>query len=189
MIKKIWLILFILVICILGYAFFIFVKTEPILTRPIQTEPVAEPPIKLSVPIDMILIEKNLHKMTVYHKGTAVKSYKIALGFSPLGHKEQMRDGKTPEGNYHIIYKNPQSRFHKSLKISYPSAQDKRIAKQKGVSPGGDIMIHGLATPFEHLGTTHSLRDWTLGCIAVSNEEIDELYEYTPVGTPVTIKP
>lgn len=189
MIKKILLIFLILVIGILGYAFFSFVKTVPIPTQPVRTEPATETPIKLSVPIDMILIEKNLHKMTVYHKGTAVKSYKIALGFSPSGHKEQVRDGKTPEGNYRIIYKNPHSRFHKSLKISYPSVQDKRIAKQKGVSPGGDIMIHGLAKPFELLGRTHSVRDWTLGCIAVSNEEIDELYEYTPVGTPVTIKP
>ncbi len=101
----------------------------------------------------------------------------------------QVRDGKTPEGKYSITYKNPNSQFHRSLKISYPNAKDKKIAKQNGVSPGGEIMIHGLAEPFAWLGKKHLLRDWTLGCVALTNEEIEEIYDHVKVGTHIQIEP
>ncbi len=138
--------------------------------------------------IDYILIEKANRKMTVYYQKKPIKSYKIALGFEPKGHKQQEGDGKTPEGRYSIISKNPKSQFHLSLKISYPNSADKEASRKRGVTPGGDIMIHGLPPAFKLLGKLHTLKDWTLGCIAVTNQEIDEIFASTPVGTPVEIR-
>jgi murein L,D-transpeptidase YafK len=124
----------------------------------------------------------------VYHQNKLLKSYKISLGFSPEGHKEKEGDGKTPEGMYTISHKNPRSQFHLSLKISYPSLKDKQSAVKKGVSPGGDIMIHGLGKDFSHLGKNHILHNWTLGCIALTDEEIQEIYHATSVGTIIKIE-
>lgn len=138
--------------------------------------------------VDKIVIHKKAKKMKVYHQNKLIQVYKIALGFSPKGHKLQAGDGKTPEGKYQIIAKNPKSRFHLSLKISYPNAQDKIKAYHAGVSPGGDIMIHGIGKN-GWLGSLHTKSDWTLGCIAVTNEEIAELYHATSVGTLVEILP
>lgn len=138
--------------------------------------------------VDKIVIHKKAKNMNVYHQNKLIQVYKIALGFSPKGHKLQAGDGKTPEGKYHISAKNPNSRFHLSLKISYPNAQDKIKAYQAGVSPGGDIMIHGIGKN-GWLGSLHTRSDWTLGCVAVTNEEIAELYHATSVGTVVEILP
>ncbi len=139
--------------------------------------------------IDTILVEKHKRIMTVLHKDKAIKTYKIALGFSPEGHKVKEGDGKTPEGTYFIVGKNPQSKFHLSLKLSYPSVEQQKSAKTKGVNPGGDIMIHGLAPHLEKKGKWHAMRDWTLGCIAVTNDEIDEIFRIAEVGTKVVIFP
>lgn len=138
--------------------------------------------------IDKIIIHKKSRIMNVYYQEKLIQVYKIALGFSPKGHKHQAGDGKTPEGKYHIMAKNPNSRFHLSLKISYPNAQDKIKAYQAGVSPGGDIMIHGIGKN-GWLGSLHTKNDWTLGCVAVTNEEIAELYHATSIGTAVEILP
>lgn len=137
---------------------------------------------------DTILVEKQKHKMTLFHKNRPIKTYNIALGFSPEGHKEQEGDGKTPEGIYYIIGKNPQSRFHLSLKLSYPSTSDKQNAKINGINPGSDIMIHGVGSRFPNQ-KRHALSDWTLGCIAVTNDEIEEIFRYAGVGTKVEILP
>ncbi len=139
-------------------------------------------------PFDTIVVEKKKHTMTVFHQNEPIRKYRVALGFSPEGHKEREGDGKTPEGTYYIIAKNPQSRFHLSLKLSYPSEEDQHSAEQKGVHPGGEIMIHGLG-PQKSKGKWHVMRDWTLGCIAVTNEEIEELFRYATVGTKVQILP
>lgn len=139
--------------------------------------------------VDKIVIHKKQKKMNVYHQEKLIQVYKIALGFSPEGHKQQAGDGKTPEGKYHISAKNPNSRFHLSLKISYPNTQDKLKAYQAGVSPGGDIMIHGIGKKNGWLGSLHTKSDWTLGCVALTNEEITELYHATSVGTVVEILP
>ena len=139
--------------------------------------------------IDKILIEKSKRTMTVYSQNNAIKTYRIALGFAPIGHKQQEGDGKTPEGHYTIAAKNPRSQFHLSLKISYPSATNRLEAHRRGINPGSDIMIHGLGRGFGWLGSAHYLKDWTLGCIAVTNEEIDELYPVVKVGTAVEIVP
>jgi murein L,D-transpeptidase YafK len=140
------------------------------------------------VAIDYILVEKNRHILSVYHQGQCVKKYDIALGFSSVGSKEQEGDGKTPEGKYYISRKNPQSVYHLSLAISYPSAIDQMVAMHKGFEPGKDIMIHGLRKGFGWIGYYHRLLDWTRGCIAVTNQEIEEIYQATKVGTVIEIK-
>lgn len=140
-------------------------------------------------PVHKIIIHKKEKKMNVYHDNKLIQVYKIALGFSPTGHKLQSGDGKTPEGIYKISAKNPNSRYFLSLKISYPNQQDKINAYQAGVSPGGDIMIHGIGKKNAWLGQLHTRSDWTLGCVAVTNEEITELYHATSVGTVVEILP
>ncbi len=139
--------------------------------------------------IDFIHIEKQKRQMTVFYRDKAPKTYRIALGFSPLGPKEAMGDGKTPEGVYTITYKNPDSQFYRSLKLSYPAQKDWQRANRKGVHPGSDIMIHGVSPRFAKIGKWHAIKDWTLGCIAVTNEEIDEIYHIAEVGTKVKISP
>lgn len=138
---------------------------------------------------DKILIEKakrELHLM----KGTKIlKTYKVALGGNPEGHKQFAGDKKTPEGLYKIVGHNPNSQFYKSLRISYPNGQDRSRAEKLGRSPGSDIMIHGLGKGFAYLGKLHTAYDWTLGCIAVTNEEIDEIYASVANGTPIEIRP
>jgi murein L,D-transpeptidase YafK len=118
-----------------------------------------------------------------------IKTYKVALGNQPVGAKERQGDGKTPEGKYLINWKNPKSQFHLSLHISYPNAADRARAKKLGVNPGGDIFIHGVGKTFGWLGAQHRLSDWTLGCIAVTNEEIEEVYALVRIGTAVEIRP
>lgn len=139
--------------------------------------------------IDLIVIEKQKREMHIYYRGQLIKTYQIALGFSPIGHKEQEGDGKTPEGKYSIISKNPRSRYHLSLKISYPNDQDLENAKKKNVSAGNYIMIHGLGKSYSYLGKDHINHDWTEGCIAVTNEEIEEIYPSIEIGTPIEIWP
>tara|TARA_B100001248_G_scaffold262270_1_gene257120 strand:+ start:4379 stop:4867 length:489 start_codon:yes stop_codon:yes gene_type:complete len=141
----------------------------------------------LAKTVDRILIEKDYRSMTLFDGDKVVKSYRIALGPEPVGHKVQEGDGRTPEGRYKITYKNPNSKFHLSLKISYPNREDRKFARENGFSPGGDIMIHGLSPEYEYLGAVHFLYDWTDGCIAVSNSEIEEIWEWVSVGTEVLI--
>jgi murein L,D-transpeptidase YafK len=113
----------------------------------------------------------------------------VALGGTPVGAKEQQGDHKTPEGRYILDRRNAKSRFYKSIHVSYPNEQDKERAARRGVSPGGDIMIHGLPNGFGWLGATHRAQDWTDGCVAVTNQEIDEIWELVPDGTPIEIRP
>ena len=127
--------------------------------------------------------------MTLLWKGTPVRSYKIALGGSPVGKKQCQGDQKTPEGTYSITGRNPQSAFHRSLRVSYPNAEDIANARRLRCSPGGDIMIHGLPNGRGWLGATHVNSDWTLGCIAVTNAEIEEVWKAVPNGTAVEIRP
>lgn len=138
-------------------------------------------------PIDEIRIQKGLRIMELLRSGDVVGTYRVALGFAPEGDKERRGDGRTPEGRYTIIALNRYSQFHLSLRLDYPNAEDRARAAAAGVDPGSDIMIHGLAAENRHLGPLASYRDWTEGCIAVSNEEIEEIVAMTPIGTPVTI--
>jgi hypothetical protein len=140
-------------------------------------------------PADKILIEKKERRLMLISKGKVLKTYKIALGGNPDGPKERQGDNKTPEGTYVIDSRNRDSRYHLSLHISYPTEKDKKRAKELGVSPGGDIMIHGIKNGFSWVGDLHTEVDWTKGCIAVTDEEIEEIDRLAPNGTIVEIRP
>ena len=122
-------------------------------------------------------------------QGEVLKSYNIALGGNPIGPKERQGDNKTPEGTYVIDARNRDSRFHLSLHISYPNERDKKRAKELGVSPGGDIMIHGIKNGLSWIGDAHTGGDWTKGCIAVTDQEIEEIDKLAPNGAIVEIRP
>lgn len=138
---------------------------------------------------DRIVVYKARRTMELYHAGKLIKSYKIALGPNSVGPKTRQGDHRTPEGVYRIDSRNAHSRFHLSLHVSYPDAKDRERARRLGVNPGGDIMIHGLPDQYAFLGSLQSKYDWTDGCIAVSNAEIEEIWKLVPVGTEIEIKP
>ena len=140
-------------------------------------------------PADKVLIEKIERRLTLLSKGEVIKTYKIALGGNPVGPKERQGDNKTPEGTYIIDSRNRDSGYHLSLHISYPNEKDKMRAKELGVSPGGDIMIHGIKNGLSWVGVSHAEVDWTKGCIAVTDEEMEEIYKLVPNGTIVEIRP
>lgn len=146
-------------------------------------------PLADGLRFDLLLLEKSERRLTAFSKGKAVRVYLVALGESPLGRKEYQGDKRTPEGRYTIDDKNPRSAYHKNLGISYPNEDDRKRALDRGRDPGGDIKIHGLAPMFADIGPAHRATDWTYGCVAVTNEEIDELFARTPVGTPIEIVP
>ena len=133
-----------------------------------------------------IVVNKADRVMYLVHNGRALKTYGVDLGGAPVGDKQFEGDQKTPEGTYIIDRRNPNSRFHLSLGISYPNAQDIAEAKAMGKSPGGDIFIHGQRNPFR-IGAEEG--DWTWGCIAVKNKEMEEIYAMVRNGTPITINP
>jgi len=138
---------------------------------------------------DSVVVEKALRRLTLYSGGLAVRTFDVALGQKPVGAKERIGDFRTPEGLYTIDGRNPYSRYHKGLHISYPNAADLARAQTMGVTAGGDVMIHGLPNGEGSMGSDHRAYDWTNGCVAVTDEEIDELWTEVPVGTPVRIKP
>lgn len=148
--------------------------------------PPAPPLAPLTGRIDRIVIEKSTRRMTLWQDGRELRTYRIALGFAPGGHKEQQGDGRTPEGLYRIDRRNPQSKYHLSLGIDYPQPADRTRAAAAGVSPGGDIFIHGQPNGFGAVTMPH---DWTAGCIAVSNAEIEEIWRVAAIGTEVEIRP
>jgi murein L,D-transpeptidase YafK len=138
---------------------------------------------------DRIVIVKSAHTMTLMARGHVLRVYKVALGRGGAGPKVRAGDNKTPEGEYAIDRKIEKSRFHLALHISYPNAVDRERARKAGVDPGGAIEIHGLMNGLGWLGPVQHDVDWTEGCIAVSNSQIDEIWRMVPVGTPVEIKP
>jgi murein L,D-transpeptidase YafK len=137
-------------------------------------------------PIDRILIEKSQRTLIAFRRGTEVKRYRIALGQNPIGAKEREGDMKTPEGFYTIDGHKPDSDYHRALHISYPSSADRARAAESGVDPGSDIEIHGLPNDADPADFSAG-RDWTAGCIALTNDQIDELSSLTPDGTTVEI--
>jgi murein L,D-transpeptidase YafK len=138
---------------------------------------------------DRILIVKSTRTMTLYSGQKILKTYKVALGGAPVGPKRVEGDHKTPEGAYIIDSRNAHSRFHLALHISYPDAADRERAHELGLRPGGAIMIHGLPPAFAYLGALHRRTDWTDGCVAVTNAEIEEIWRLVPLGTRVEIRP
>jgi murein L,D-transpeptidase YafK len=145
--------------------------------------------IKSAIIADSIVVEKSKHTLTLYQAGFVVRTYGVALGKDPKGDKLRIGDNRTPEGLFRIDYKNPQSKFHMALHISYPDAAHKQRASTLGVAAGGDIMIHGLPPAYKKLGAAHREFDWTEGCIAVTDEEIEEIWNAVPRGSPIQIKP
>ncbi len=137
---------------------------------------------------DRIVIMKSAHTMTLMSGARVIKTYRVALG-DPKGPKVQQGDKKTPEGTYFVDAKNPQSLFHRALHLSYPNAADRERARKLGVNPGGDIEIHGLPKQYAWMGASHLAVNWTTGCIAVTNPEIDEIWDEAAVGTAVEIRP
>jgi len=139
--------------------------------------------------IDHVTVYKQQRKMVLLSQGKEVKTYRVALGGDPVGPKERQGDHRTPEGSYVLDSRNAHSQFYKAFHISYPNQKDSAVAKKLGVSPGGDIMLHGLPKDYAWIGKSHVLEDWTDGCIAVTNQEMDEIWELVHVGTPIEIKP
>lgn len=138
---------------------------------------------------DRILVEKAERRMTLFHGKKVLKTYRISLGKEPVGAKQEQGDHKTPEGNYLIDARNANSNYHLALHVSYPAPRDLEQAQARGVSPGGSIMIHGLPNSMPDFGSLQRLVDWTDGCIAVSNTEMDEIWNLVPTGTPIEIRP
>lgn len=139
--------------------------------------------------VDRVVVYKAKRELHLMNGTKVQKIYKVALGGNPVGHKEVEGDKKTPEGSYTIIQHNPRSQFYKSLRVSYPNELDKKHAAKLKKSAGGDIMVHGLGRGFGFLGAAHRLTDWTLGCIAVTDSEIDEIYASVADGTHIDIFP
>ena len=151
--------------------------------------PTPLPPLPPDAVADRIQIRKAARDLTLYRGEAALRTYGVALGSNPDGQKEIEGDGRTPEGRYRISGRNPQSKYHLALRISYPSGADRARAAKLGKSAGGDIMIHGLPNGYGFIGAGHRLRDWTIGCIAVTDEEIEEIWRVVPDGCVVDIEP
>lgn len=138
---------------------------------------------------DRVIVMKKERTLTLMSRGKVLKTYKVALGGDPIGPKARQRDHKTPEGDYRLDRRNAQSRFYKSIHISYPDAKDIARARRMKISPGGDVYVHGLPNGYKWMGASHRLKDWTDGCVAVTDEEIDEIWRVVPDGTPIEIRP
>jgi murein L,D-transpeptidase YafK len=138
---------------------------------------------------DRVVVIKHLHTLTLLDHGKLLKEYKVALGGDPLGPKIRQGDHKTPEGIYTLDHRNEHSHYYRSIHISYPNAQDWARSRNLGVAPGGDVMIHGLPNGYGWIGKAHRARDWTDGCIAVTNQEMDEIWRAVPPGTSIEIRP
>jgi murein L,D-transpeptidase YafK len=138
---------------------------------------------------DRILIEKGARRLTLLSRGTVIAEYPVRLGLSPRGHKQFEGDFRTPEGVYHLSRRNPRSEFFLSVEVSYPNAADRARAKEEGVRPGGAIMIHGQPNVPRKPPDYYANRDWTDGCIAVSNAAMVDIWQRTRIGIPIEIRP
>lgn len=138
---------------------------------------------------DGVLVIKSEKRLYLIHKGERFASFPATFGAEPVGHKQMQGDERTPEGHYKLTYKNPKSKFYKSIHISYPNAKDRENARRLGVDPGGDIMIHGLKKDWEWAASIAQFFLWTNGCIALSNKDMDLVWEAVDSGTPIEIRP
>jgi murein L,D-transpeptidase YafK len=145
-------------------------------------------PLPDDLTADSIVVEKSAHRLSLYKDGQVLRTYRVALGRGGPEPKAREGDARTPEGTYVVDRRNPHSCCHLALHISYPGPADVAAARTRGVSAGSDIEIHGLRRGLGWLGSWHRLMDWTHGCIAVTNSEMDEIWRTVPHGTPITIK-
>jgi murein L,D-transpeptidase YafK len=146
-------------------------------------------PIPVEARADLVVLEKAKRELTIYSQGQPLKTYKVALGRVPVGAKRREGDKKTPEGQYTIDYRKADSGYFRALHISYPNPADTEAARKQGEAPGGDIMIHGLRNGIGWFGKLHQVADWTLGCVAVTNQEMEELWRTVQDGTPIELRP
>lgn len=166
---------------LIGAAVLLWLPPQPV------TPPPAPGPSALQGPVDHILILKSERRMVVFRDGNPLKAYRISLGFAPKGDKLRQGDGRTPEGRFRINRRNAASAYHLSLGLDYPQAEDITRARAGGYDPGGDIFIHG--QPNSRKGQATLRQDWTAGCIALADAEIEELWAATANGTSVEIRP
>jgi murein L,D-transpeptidase YafK len=138
---------------------------------------------------DRVVVLKKERTLQLLNHGKVIKTYKVALGGNPVGPKMRQGDHKTPEGVYVLDSRNAHSHFYKAIHISYPDAHDRAAARQNGLSPGGDVFVHGLPNGYAYIGAAHRLRDWTDGCVAVTDDEMDEIWAAVPDGTVIEIRP
>ena len=138
---------------------------------------------------DLIKVDKSARTLTLLRGTEIIRTYRVSLGSAPDGHKSREGDRRTPEGRYSVDSRNPRSRFHLALHISYPNAGDRLNAQRQSVPPGGDIMIHGLPNGLSWLDRLHLRRDWTDGCVAVTNSEMEEIWAHVATGTTIEILP
>ena len=197
--KKTFVTIFILGLCVIGGVFgygkiskFIPTANAEIHVKNFTEKQIQD--IRKNTPITEVKVFKTKRQVKLLHNQQVIQSYPMRLGFDPVGHKVKEGDGKTPEGQYILDWRNSKSAFYKSLHVNYPNAQDQAKAKQLGVSPGGDIMIHGSATTsqVEKLPTLMNYlprNDWTWGCVAVRNVDIDEIWKLVDDGTVISIFP
>lgn len=139
--------------------------------------------------VDRVVVLKSERKLVLMSGDYVTRVYQVALGRYPSGHKSRQGDAKTPEGEYTLDFKLENSAFHKAIRISYPNARDRARAAAAGVDPGGKIMIHGLPNKLNASRVGHPSLDWTQGCIAVTNKEIEEIWNMVKIGTPIEIHP
>jgi len=140
-------------------------------------------------PVDLVRVQKSAHTLQLLSQGQVVRTFHVALGSHPQGQKQQEGDGRTPEGAYVLDYKKDDSAFYKAIHLSYPNAQDIAAAQQRGVSPGGLIMIHGQKNGLGWLAGLSQKFDWTNGCIALSNVDMDVVWQLVAAGTPIEVQP
>ena len=138
---------------------------------------------------DLVVVVKSEYKLYLIREGRLFASFPVVFGPNPKGHKQQQGDNRTPEGDYVLDYKNPNSKYYRSIHISYPNAQDRENARKRGVSPGGDIMIHGQPNGWGKFSLVTQLFNWTNGCIALSNSDMDAVWDAVDPGTPIQIRP
>jgi len=138
---------------------------------------------------DLVVVHKAARRLDLYQRGALLKSYAVSLGRHPEGPKRQQGDGKTPEGQYIIDYRKPDSSFYRALHISYPAPADLAAARARGADPGGLVMVHGMKNGLGWLGRLHLALDWTDGCVAVTNREMDEIWRAVSDGTKIVLKP
>ena len=138
---------------------------------------------------DRVVVEKSRHQLSLYRRGKQLATYHVVFGPNPVGHKEQEGDGRTPEGQYVLDLKKADSAFYKAIRVSYPNARDRANARKRGVPPGGDIMIHGQKNGFGWAAAVAQQSNWTLGCIALTNEDMDAVWAAVDAGTPIEIRP
>jgi murein L,D-transpeptidase YafK len=148
-----------------------------------------ESPLPKATVADRLVVEKGARRLLLFSHGRVVKTYRISLGHNPVGRKEREGDGRTPEGLYRIDQRKERTCCFRSLHISYPDSADRRRASSAGVDAGGLVMVHGLGRGFAWVGKLHRFYDWTNGCVAVTNQEMAELWRAVPVGTPIELRP